>query len=44
MIIFSDFQQIELRLLADMSKDVNLMAAFTNTDIADIFIQLSSQW
>ena len=42
--LLSDFKQIELRLLADMSKDHNLLAIFKQTNNKDIFIQLASQW
>ena len=42
--VHTDFQQIELRLLAHLSQDPCLLRVFHRDDSHDIFIQLTSQW
>ena len=42
--IFSDFQQIELRLLAHLADDPVLLKLFNDKEIPDIFNALTAQW
>ena len=40
----TDFQSIELRLLAHMSGDRVLLKVFNNKDCLDVFVELASEW
>ena len=41
--ILSDYSQIELRVLADLSKDETLVSSFSNPTV-DFFDDLSAKW
>ena len=43
-LLFVDFQQIELRLLAHLSNDPDLLRLFTQNNDQDVFTQLTAQW
>ena len=43
-LFFSDFQQIELRLLAHLADDPVLLKLFNDKEIPDIFNALTAQW
>ena len=41
---WADFKSIELRVLAHLSGDAQLLSAFSSSQNADIFITLASEW
>jgi DNA polymerase I-like protein with 3'-5' exonuclease and polymerase domains len=43
-LLVADFQQIELRLLAHLADDCQLLQTFNDPDCKDIFIELTKQW
>ncbi|XP_050399369.1 DNA polymerase nu isoform X2 [Patella vulgata] len=43
-LLAADFQQVELRLLAHLSKDEQLLSIFDDDNCKDIFRTLTSQW
>lgn len=40
----TDFQQIELRLLAHLANDSTLLRLFNESCEKDIFVELTAQW
>ncbi|ESO96805.1 hypothetical protein LOTGIDRAFT_159543 [Lottia gigantea] len=44
LLLAADFQQIELRLLAHLSNDPQLLEIFNTSNKEDIFLTLTSQW
>ncbi|GFN75676.1 DNA polymerase i [Plakobranchus ocellatus] len=44
LLLAADFQQIELRLLAHLSEDSNLLSTFWQPNANDLFIALTSKW
>ncbi|GFR97839.1 DNA polymerase nu [Elysia marginata] len=43
-LLSADFQQIELRILAHLSEDSNLLSTFWQTNSNDVFVALTSKW
>ena len=43
-LLLTDFQQIEFRLLAHLSSDRELLSIFNENSDTDIYIQLTAQW
>ncbi|XP_064631725.1 DNA polymerase nu-like [Lineus longissimus] len=43
-LLAADFKQIELRLLAHLANDPQLLQAFSESNCKDIFIELTKQW
>lgn len=44
LLLSADFQQIELRILAHLSEDSNLLSTFWQPKSNDVFIALTSKW
>lgn len=44
MLCFLDFSHIELRILADLSSEPELLKLFQEPETTDIFSSLASQW
>lgn len=40
----ADYKSIELRVLAHLSNDTQLLSAFNNRTSNDIFVSLTSEW
>lgn len=43
-LMVTDFQQIELRLLAHLANDSTLLRLFNESCEKDIFVELTAQW